>query len=81
MISLVSEATVFERTSGMPGKPKRTDASAKIDSAIHRKAGLVARYRGIPIAEYLSSLLAAPVQRDYDRMRENMEHEDPEQED
>lgn len=43
---------------------KRNDESAKIDAAVLRDARLVAGYRGITIAEYLSEVLAPIVEKD-----------------
>ena len=48
------------------GKPmaKRDDTAAKIDAKIVRDAKIVAAYRDITLAEYLSELLRPLVARD-----------------
>ncbi len=58
-------------TATMP-REKRNDLSVKIEASIQRKAKMIAGYRGIPIAEYLSDLLKAPVERDYQKLVKEM---------
>jgi hypothetical protein len=52
--------------------PKRDDVTVKITAAIYRKAKMVATYRGMPLAEYLSETLKKPVDRDFHKLREEM---------
>lgn len=56
-------------------RPKRDDTSVKISSAVYRKAKMVAAYRGITLAEYLSSLLESPVDQDYQQMHDSIGEE------
>lgn len=52
--------------------PKREDVAVKVEAAIYRKAKMVAAYRDITIAEYLSDLLRKLVERDYRKMTTEM---------
>jgi hypothetical protein len=56
----------------MPRAPKRNDLSAKIAADIHRKAGVIAEYRGMPLAKFLSDLLREPVDVEYQKMTKDM---------
>lgn len=49
-------------------RQRRDDTSVKIASSVYRRAKLVASFRGITLAEYLSELLGKLVERDYQRM-------------
>jgi hypothetical protein len=53
-------------------REKRNDISVKIEAAIYRRAKMVAAYRDITLAEYLSALLEKPVDRDYQKLTEQM---------
>lgn len=57
-------------------RPKREDASIKVAAAIVRMARFIAADRGIPIAEYLSELLAKPVKKDFDALKKKLAEED-----
>lgn len=59
----------------MPRK-KREDTAVKIAAAIVRKARVIAAYRNITIAEYLSALLEKPVERDYRAFFKELRDED-----
>jgi len=50
-------------------RQKREDASVKIDAAIVRRARMIAAYRDITIAEYLSELLDKPTAKDYESLK------------
>lgn len=56
-------------------RPKRDDVTVKIDSKVYRQAKMVAAFRDIPIAEYLTDLLVKPVERDYQKLRQEMNKE------
>ena len=53
-------------------RSKRNDLSVKIEASIQQKAKMIAGFRGIPIAEYLSDLLKGPVDRDYQKLVKEM---------
>ena len=55
---------------------KRDDVTVKIASAVYRKAKMVAAWRDVTLAEYLTELLDRPVERDYQRMREAMDSDE-----
>lgn len=57
---------------------KTPDATVKINARVYRRAKLVALERGITLSEYLSGLLAGPVDRDYARSLERMGREEEE---
>lgn len=57
-------------------KPKRQDVTVKIDAKLQRKAKLVASHRDLTLSEYLSELLEKPVERDYQRFRQELAAED-----
>jgi hypothetical protein len=44
---------------------RRTDVAVKIDAEVVRQAKVVAAFRGISLAEYLSETSRPAVQRDY----------------
>ena len=50
---------------GRPKTSERDDGTARIDRAILAKAQMVAKGRNISVAEYLSGVLQAPVDRDF----------------
>lgn len=54
-------------------REKRDDVAVKIEAALYRKAKVVAAYRGITIAKYLSELLRKPVERDHEKMVQEMQ--------
>jgi len=48
----------------MARKAVRTDVQVKIDAEVVKTAKIIAAYRGVTMAEYLSGLLAPMVMRD-----------------
>ncbi len=48
-------------------------ATARIDNGILRKAKLIASSRNVSVAEYLSSVLQAPVDRDFLKEMKSLE--------
>lgn len=63
------------KAKGRPKLSARNDRTAKIDAVILGRAEMVARSRGISVAEYLSETLRAPVARDFAAAMKNMEKE------
>lgn len=65
---------VLERPMGRPkgsrdkNKPVRDDVAVKVDRTVIGKAKLIATHRGITLAELLSTLLRAPVDKEYAKM-------------
>lgn len=53
------------RKVGRPKVSERNDRVARIDSTLLGMAEMVARARGITIAEYLSDTLDGPIKRDF----------------
>jgi hypothetical protein len=64
-----------------PRRAKRDDIAVKIDATIYHKARVIASYRHVPLAAYLSEMLQKPVDRDYLKIQEQMgkEQERPEE--
>lgn len=56
--------SLAESLMGRP-KSKRKDVAVKVDAETVRKARHVANDRGVTLAQYLSELLATPVDTDY----------------
>lgn len=56
---------------------KRNDVAVKIDAATVRKAKLIASYRGTTLAEYLSSRLRGPVDKDYETFKRDLHKQSP----
>jgi hypothetical protein len=74
----LEENEVVAAGSALMARQKRDDTSVKIGTATYRKAKMIAAYRGVPIAEYLTSLLEKPVERDYQKLRQQIAGDDPE---
>jgi hypothetical protein len=51
-------------TSEKSDEMSRNDVSVKLDAAVAKEAKLVATYRGVPVAQYISEVLAPIVRRD-----------------
>ncbi len=49
------------------GKPKRDDKAVKIDRDLARRGKFIADSLGMTLAEYLSGLLKAPIDRDWQK--------------
>lgn len=54
-------------------KVKRDDVAVKVDRTLADKAKLVAARRGLTMAEYLSDLIRAPIERDFTKTVREME--------
>ena len=57
---------------GRPKTSTRNDRVARVDAVVLGWAEMVARARGISVAEYLSETLRGPVARDFARVMEEM---------
>jgi predicted HicB family RNase H-like nuclease len=57
-------------------KDKRDDITVKIAARVFRKAKMIAAFRDVSLQDYLSEVLARPVDRDYKKMREEMAEDD-----
>jgi hypothetical protein len=58
---------------GRPRRSERDDVAVKIDRTVVGKAKLIATHKGIPLAELLTELLTAPVDRAYMAMVRDLE--------
>jgi hypothetical protein len=56
----------------MPPRERRDDITVKIGAALYRKAKMVAAFRDLSLAEYLTEVLEKPVARDYEKLIEQM---------
>jgi hypothetical protein len=57
-------------------RERRNDIAVKIDAAVYRKAKLIAAYRDVTLAEYLTDLLEKPVNRDFQKLKELLAEDD-----
>ena len=62
-------------------KEKRDDAAVKIARPIYRQAKVNAAILDIPLAEYLSRILAKPVAADYKRLRRDSDADESPEDD
>lgn len=63
----------MSRPKGRPKRSDRDDVTVKIDRTVKGKAEKVATHLGKPLAEVLSEMLRAPVDRAYLRMLRDLE--------
>jgi hypothetical protein len=61
------------RKRGRPKGNKRRDAVVKLDIIIVGKAQMVAKAKGMSLAEYLSEIIRSPVDRDFLNIMKQME--------
>jgi hypothetical protein len=66
---------VAKKKAGRPRKPKGEGKAVRLDPDIYGKARVIAMRRGFQISEYLASLLAGPVDRDYQRVLRELSEE------
>ena len=64
------------RPKGRPKTSERNDRTARVDATILGWADMVAKAKGISLAEYLSETLRVPVSRDFARVMEQMKRAD-----
>lgn len=65
----------LERKMGRPkgsGKSRRNDRTAKVDATVLGWAEMVAKARGVSVAEYLTETLRKPVQKDFAEVMDTM---------
>lgn len=63
-----AQANTEVKKRGRPRSVERRDGTARVDADVLKKAGLVARDRGISIAEYLTESLRPLVDREFDKV-------------
>ena len=63
------------RKRGRPKANSRRDAVVKLDVILVGKAQMVAKVKGTSVAEYLSEIIRAPVDRDFLKVMKQMEAE------
>jgi hypothetical protein len=68
-----SGGAAVARPRGRPKRSERQDVSVKINQTIVGRAKLIAKYRGISVAELLSDLLEVPLDRAYLQMLRELE--------
>jgi hypothetical protein len=64
---VATEERVMAKAKGRPKTSTRDDVTAKVDRGIVKKARFVAEHKGIPVAELLSDVLRAPIEREFDK--------------
>lgn len=75
MSTMVLETGSMAKKKGRPKQSERDDVSVKIDRTVLDKARLVATHRKIALAEFVTELLRAPVDRAYQQMIREMTKE------
>jgi hypothetical protein len=65
--------TEMPKPKGRPKKSERNDRTVKVDQRIVGKAELIAKHQGVSLAELLSTLLEAPVDKAYLQMLRELE--------
>lgn len=63
------------RKAGRPKKPGGEGKPVRIDPDLASKARIVALRRGLPLSDYLSALLRAPITRDYRKTLRELEEQ------
>jgi hypothetical protein len=58
---------------GRPKRSERDDVTVKVDRTTVGKAKLIATHRGVSVAELLSDLLRAPIDKAYAQMLRDLE--------
>jgi hypothetical protein len=61
----VMEPEKVARPKGRPKTSERDDATTKIDRKLYDKAFMVAKSKGIPVAELLTEICRGPVEKMY----------------
>ena len=65
--------TLMAKKMGRPKTSERSDVSVKYDKTLAGKARLIAKGRGITLAEYLTELTRTGIDRDYARLMRELE--------
>lgn len=71
-----AERTGMAKARGRPKRSSRNDRTARIDAVILGWAEMVAKAKGITVAEYLSETLRGPVAKDFAKVMEQMKQGD-----
>jgi hypothetical protein len=67
------EREPMAKAKGRPKRSERDDVTTKIDRYLVGKAHLIAKDRGISLAELLSEMLRAPVEKAYAQLVRSMD--------
>src|SRR3954468_10033229 len=67
------ERRIMGKARGRPKRSERDDVTVKVDRTLVGKAKLIATHRGIPVAELLTELLRAPLDKAYAQMLRDLE--------
>lgn len=68
-------AGLMAKPKGRPKRSTRNDRVARVDATILGWAEMVAKAKGVTVAEYLSETLRAPVARDFAKVMEQMKRQ------
>jgi hypothetical protein len=74
-MTMLAERMPMARPKGRPKVSERNDRTARVDATILGWAEMVARAKGISLAEYLSETLRGPVAKDFAKVMEQMKGE------
>lgn len=64
------------RPKGRPKRSERNDRTARIDSTVLGWVEMIAKAKGITVAEYLTETVRGPAQKDFARLMEQMRKEE-----
>jgi hypothetical protein len=64
-MSVTAELKPMAKKMGRPKTSDRRDGTTKIDATVLGKAQMVAKAKGLSVAEYLSDICRGPVDRDF----------------
>jgi hypothetical protein len=67
------EHPAMAKAKGRPKRSERDDVTVKVDRTLVGKAKLIATHQGIPVAELLTELLRAPIDKAYAQMLRDLE--------
>lgn len=64
----MSGISTMAKRRGRPKTSDRDDVTVRVDRKVKVRAEAVADFKGIPLAEFLTEILRAPVDREFARM-------------
>jgi hypothetical protein len=76
MQATLARGVTVARKAGRPKKPSGKGKAVRIDPDLASKARIVALRRAIPLSDYLSEVLRAPITRDYRKTLQELDEKD-----
>jgi hypothetical protein len=72
---MLKESEQMARPKGRPKRSDRDDATTKMDRILLGKAHLIAKQRGVTVAELLSEMLRGPIEKAYAQLVRSLDQE------